>query len=540
MRGGLGLHVVGQHVEVERQHVCRLRGRNQISGGGEVGVAECLFRLAREFGVLLGVGGLAERRGGLRHDVGRIGEETLLYEGAVGHGRVARHVVVDAVKEPVAVMPAHVPQIVDALGGHAVHPRLHALVLVLEDALVAVSHVVLPRDDGCNVGPTHVARAREPLDVGHHVGHLTVGLLVGRHVLEPFAEEVLYVAVERRCAEEHLRVARPAQTLVALGAVGGYVDEVAAQSPLYVALEPVHLLVRRGETAVLVHVREYDRGFEILGVELAFDALHFEVAESVERERRFETVLAAAANVAALRLGRTQVDGVEVAVFVEHLGMRHDYLLPLLSFECKDLAAHEVLPEVEHLFARGGGYDGHGALDLVRDDGFALAAHQIVGAVIGHLHRRPNRVVETRGVPALLTLVEVDGLAVVYLRVEYLARRRLPSAVGDYGVARAVGVGHHDLRQRAELVRGIDLVLAARPAQTAEIPPAAQHDAEGVLAAREHVGDVVGAVLQTLVIGGPPGSEVLVADLAAVEVGFVHAVRRYVGHGRRHGFLQCE
>ena len=61
-------------------------------------------------------------------------------------------------------------------------------------------------------------------------------------------------------------------------------------------------------------------------------------------------------------------------------------------------------------------------------------------------------------------------------------------------------------------------MLGAEHADLAGVPAVAELGAEGVVAAADQVGDVVGLVLDALVVVGPARGEQLVADLLAVEL----------------------
>ena len=220
--------------------------------------------------------------------------------------------------------------------------------------------------------------------------------------------------------------------------------------------------------------------------------------------------------------------------------MRDDDLLPGAPLVGEYLAANHILSEVENLFALGCGYNLDGRTVLVRHDGLAVAANDIVHGIVGHRHAAPRAVVEARLVPSVLDQTRVDGLAVIYGRVYDLTRRALPRVVRSDDLTRTVTVCNYDLRYGRHLVVGIDLVLAARPPQKAQIPAAPQSQAEGIGTLLQHAGHVVGLILQTLVIRGPAGSIMRIAHLDAVDGRLVHAVRGDVGNGRSHGLRQRE
>ena len=82
-------------------------------------------------------------------------------------------------------------------------------------------------------------RRRHPLEhVRDDEGHEAVGvLLLDVEVDQPVGQEVGDVVEVRRRRGEHREVAGPAEPLVALRAVGRYVEEVAAQPPHHVAVQ---------------------------------------------------------------------------------------------------------------------------------------------------------------------------------------------------------------------------------------------------------------------------------------------------------------
>src|SRR5262249_40103277 len=73
--------------------------------------------------------------------------------------------------------------------------------------------------------------------IGYDVGHAPVLVLVRGNVPQPLGEESCYVHVEGRSSGEHLCIAGPAESLVALWTIGGYVHKVAFLSPDDVVLK---------------------------------------------------------------------------------------------------------------------------------------------------------------------------------------------------------------------------------------------------------------------------------------------------------------
>ena len=138
------------------------------------------------------------------------------------------------------------------------------------------------------------------------------------HFVKKPATSMLKAAVRR----EDLRVARPAQPLVALRAVGRHVEEVALLPPEDVVLELVDERLRGLELARLRHVGVDDDPGQRVRRQLPRVAVDGHVAEAEEREVRLERLRPAALERVARRgLRLAQVLRVEVALLVEHLGV---------------------------------------------------------------------------------------------------------------------------------------------------------------------------------------------------------------------------
>ena len=87
----------------------------------------------------------------------------------------------------------------------------------------------------CGAAPADHAHLRDDVRV-----HPVLCLRVAR-VLEPLVEEAVHIGIVGGGAAECLRVARPAQTLIALRAVGRDGEVIAALSPKNVGNQPVDI-----------------------------------------------------------------------------------------------------------------------------------------------------------------------------------------------------------------------------------------------------------------------------------------------------------
>ena len=127
--------------------------------------------------------------------------------------------------------------------------RLHAGQLPRQHLAVAVGDVHRPRHDRGGVRPAGAAERELAVaeDVGDDAGHGAVGGLVVREVDEPARPEGARVEQGARRGCEGLRVAGPAEPLVALRAVGRHGDEVVPLRPPDVLVEPGEVGVRAGE-----------------------------------------------------------------------------------------------------------------------------------------------------------------------------------------------------------------------------------------------------------------------------------------------------
>ena len=166
--------------------------------------------------------------------------------------------------------------------------RAHAVPLVRDHPGIAVRLVDGPRHDGRGVGPAGAAepqRLRRAPRPARRSARRSTGSCSSARSREPAPPERL--GVEQRGARRHegLRVARPAEPLVALRAVRGHGHEV-------VPLRPRHVLVQPVQRAVAALERRAPRGVTAdrhdLGVEELRLRLDLGVLEPVERERRLE------------------------------------------------------------------------------------------------------------------------------------------------------------------------------------------------------------------------------------------------------------
>ena len=120
--------------------------------------------------------------------------------------------------EPVAV-PTTVADAADLVGLEEPQVATHRVVLPLDDAEVPGLLVERPRHEHAGVRPAGVAGAGDA-DPGRDVGIGARRQLGVRQVDQPLLEQRRRVAEEQRARRHRRGVGRPAEALVALGAVG--------------------------------------------------------------------------------------------------------------------------------------------------------------------------------------------------------------------------------------------------------------------------------------------------------------------------------
>ena len=211
-------------------------------------------------------------------------------------------------REPVPKLPSRSPdQFRPCPAACVLDPGAHAGILTLEHTAVTVGQIHRPRNDDRRIGPSRGSRevCRVAAQrIRDHPRDAAARTLIAGDIAEPLREETGDVHVERGGAGEDLRVARPSQTLVALRAVGGHVEEVAALTPHDVVLQLIQQRVGRDELTRLIQVGRHRNPGDRPRVRSLRKALHRHVAEAMEREVRLEDFLSPTLQNVSVRLFR--------------------------------------------------------------------------------------------------------------------------------------------------------------------------------------------------------------------------------------------
>ena len=156
---------------------------------------------------------------------------------------------------------------------------------------------------------------------------------------------------------------------------------------------------------------------------------------------------------------------------------------------------------------------------------------RFVLGVSGRPDRSPALVVEAGGGPARLLETRVVGLTVIDLGHQDRAGARLPPRVARDELLAPVLVRDSDLHQKAETL-AVD-IPASFPGQVPAVPAVAELHSDRVGSGLQERRDVVGLVLEALVVARPSRREELIADAPTVQVHLVEAVARHIGSGLR-------
>ena len=314
---------------------------------------------------------------------------------------------------------------------------------------------------------------------------------------------------------EDLRVACPAMALPC-GAVGGKVGVVVLGTPDGIFYELVKKRVGAFKKACALHVRVDRNGGEILRLKCHI-RLYQHILKAEDGEGGFVVIFALPAGVDDLLqgggdvlVGTLDVLLREFAVFVQQLAETQLDLLPGVGDYGKFRIARDVLPEVQHGLAGGGG-------DPLCFQPLMFRGRDIVGG-----RGRDGMACDLRLSLIRGGIVGVDHLAVLVVgKANGAVVAPIPAFVGGDGLHTAVCV--HELQLRQQL--GFCAVLIFQPprAAGAAIPAIGQLHRQGVFAVLQQIRHIVGLVLHALAVVGNAGSEDKITNALPVQLCLVQA-----------------
>ncbi len=250
-------------------------------------------------------------------------------------------------RQPIAVVrsAAHADELLAPPVADVTDRLHHRREMIGEDALIAGHAVDDPRADHTGLGPRWraVAGGDTRCDVGK-------GAIAGLRVVDvdqPLGEERRDIHRVRRGRDEDLRVAHPAEALVALRAVGGHAEVVATLAPQDVGEQAVQARIGAFPGADAARVAAEDHASDSVQRRLRRQAGQLDVAEAVEGERRLPDLDPGARADVVIGVARAaHVGHVDRAIRVQHLGEAHLQLRARGGGDLQPDEADQVLAEV--------------------------------------------------------------------------------------------------------------------------------------------------------------------------------------------------
>ena len=226
--------------------------------------------------------------------------------------------------------------------------------MLLEHAFVVVCQVEGPWADDARHRPRRVSRTLRAR-TGRNVGEHTRRRLRVIDIHQPLGKERRHVGVLRGGADKHLRVAHPTHAFIALGAIGGNRQEVAALAPLNVGLQLIDPRIGAGKLPVPCRIRPQHDARNGVQRRLPRQPGHLHITKPMERKRRLPYFRAAS-------FARVTIDGrcpakigqIDGAVGLEHLGMPQGDDRSRRGIDLEPDDADHVLPQVERPAAGDG------------------------------------------------------------------------------------------------------------------------------------------------------------------------------------------
>ena len=137
---------------------------------------------------------------------------------------------------------------------YILHPSLHAVVLFFQHPLISIAQEKRPRADHSGISPRRRASIGHLPYIRDNICYTILIRLIGSQIPQPFAEKQHRVHIEARCADKHLRIARPSVAFVALRAVRRNIHKIALLSPQYIVLKLVYQLIGASKAPALLHL----------------------------------------------------------------------------------------------------------------------------------------------------------------------------------------------------------------------------------------------------------------------------------------------
>ena len=409
------------------------------------------------------------------------------------------------------------------------HKFLHLGPMRFDDFGIAVRPENLVRINNSRFHPARRIGIGDAYRRGRRVNGIgTVGELSVVQINHPFGPKGCNVVVERGAFDVGLGVARPAQTLIALRAVGRNFQIIRLLRPDDVVVQLIHKSIVGFKRSCFGRSRRQHNTQNILhsdGILQAFDLYVLKTVIGKTWLVEFAVGIAFG-NVQIGSPRFAQVFGHEFAVGIEHFTESKQNGIALGGFEANFDSARKVLPHINqigiraHLFSVFGRQPRHfphrvTGIDLKRSVGFLRNGNDFF----------PSRVIIIWLIPARQFFVGVVNFPVQNIRFYDWAVIGFPRIVGRHCFLLAVGVFNFQLcfQRRYIAVKVFHNGIPDQQgiAQIPGIPTVRNHGTQGIFAGAQFFTYVKGLVIKAFVVVGPARSEVIVSDFSTVNLKFI-------------------
>ena len=403
---------------------------------------------------------------------------------------------------------------------HIVHPFFHDGEMLFKQLFVAVGAPNFIRHDTRRIAPGGrrlllIKMRNDPID-------FTVLALFERHILHPLGKKALDIEVDSPRAAKHLRVARPAETLVPLRTVGGDVEIVALLPPNNIMIQLIDLLIAADKIAGARHVGMHRHGgerIEIDRVKRIFRQTN--IAKALKRVKRCKIARFPVKHIGDAAFGGAVVLVIKIAVRVEHLAVMQHNAVALFADKVQADIPGKILPEIHERLVFRRFQHGNGLYHVLLADPLARLRDD------ARFHVRQHRRAETP--PPRRVVLRFTEIKTVHRH-----RRRIhpPRFVGRDRFRAAVRIGDGERNQKRAVV-GIAVVVMPVFALDADRPADADADRKAVVLfqQRRHI---IGLKLHPVLICRPSRHQHAVPHPFAVERRDIHAHRRRPQFGLFH------
>ncbi len=356
-----------------------------------------------------------------RNDFSRIPEETLIYDVYVGFS---------VNRKPVAEIVGDFSKIIFAFSEIIAYPFIGVRQIVGYYPLVFIVQVMIIRNYGYCVAP-----AGNPCRIvgnGYEKRRERRDSAVGQNVrpdqFEVVGEKLFAIGVEHCRITEHFGVARPAESFVALRAVGRNTYKIAFLPVRRHFIYAVYNIVGALETPAVNYILAYFFA-DYIGYRKFVFGPYLGVSESVKGKFGIENVVTARQNQLVGTFRPAKICGVKRSVVVKHFGKTNDNFSAARALCRKRNHSREILFEVKP-YAVFAAVDRFGNYRIDNPNGF-VKVWLSFKVEIAHFGFLPVRKFFAR---------KIDFFAVEKVRAYYIRRIRIPRFVRFYRLRSGVFV----------------------------------------------------------------------------------------------------